>query len=271
METIGLILIALIVVAIALVVAIWLGLTRAEPWAKYVQGVITSTAIILAGYLYFVERRSKPHADVSQTVEAVSVGEGVVAIQASVIVENLGTQLLKIDHVVSRLQIIELRPLEVADLPDLKGEAYWKAKSKKNRDVFLGPEVRWRQLRIYDSDDFWEKYPKDRFEHRIEPGESDLTTFSFIIPCPKNARHVRVATDVANPAIGIPPAERAKARRARQASQKKAAGPSADADAVGSKSKEMFWKARTTVDLEPICAAKGQSKGEADVQPTIKT
>ena len=271
METAGLILIALAVILVALSVAMWRGVASAEPWAKYAQGVITSTAIILAGYLYFVERRSKPHADVTQTVEAVSVGEGVVAIEASVIVKNLGTQLLTIDHVVSRLQVIDLRPLGVDNLPKLKGPDYWKAKNATGRDVFLGPEMRWRQVRLYDSDEFWARDARDRFEHKIEPGESDLTTISFVIPCPKNARHIRVATEVGNPATGISPVERIRAKQVRdKAPQPDTSGPSATANPADDQPQEMFWKARTTVHLEPICAPKDQQKGEAEVQPTIK-
>lgn len=271
METVGLVLIVVLVVLIALGLAVRRGVANTEPWIKYLQGVITCTAIILAGYLYFVERRSKPHAEVSQTVEAVSVGDGVVAIQASVLVKNVGTQLLTIDHVIGRLQIIDLRLLGVEELAGLKGKDYWKAKSKTGRDVFLGPEARWRQLRYYDSDDFLGGQVEDQFLHKIEPGESDLTTFSFVIPCPKKARHIRIATDVANPATGITPAERVRARQDRKKPQPEPSGAAPKVDATEDGPEEMFWKARTTVDLEPVCGRKDEPNGQGGAQPTIKT
>jgi hypothetical protein len=201
------------------------GVGTIEPWAKMFQGIITIVAIISAGYLYFVERRSKPHADVSQTAQAVSLGDDNVALEASVVVKNLGTQLLKINRIYSRVQPIDIRDLGVRDLAEQQGEGYWNAVGNVDgqpRPVFNGTELRWRQLKFHDRD----------IEHEIEPGESDLVTVSFVFPCPE-ARFVRVATDVTKPGGTI-------------------AGDGSE------KGVELVWKTRTMVDLQPICAPERQ-------------
>lgn len=194
-------------------------LATVEPWVKMFQGLVTIIAIIAAGYLYFVERRSKPHADVSQTAQAVSLGEDNVALEASVVVKNLGTQLLKVNRIYSRVQPIDIRDLGVNDLAGRQGEGYWNAVGNVDgqpRPVFSGTELRWRQLKFHDRD----------IKHEIEPGESDLVTVSFVFRCPE-ARFVRVATDVTK--------------------------PGGKKDDSSDDEIELVWKTRTMVDLQPIC------------------
>lgn len=226
----GLIFVALFLVLVA--GTIWrAGAERSEPWVRVVQGVFTCFAILLAGYLYFLERRSKPHADVSQTAQAVSLGDNIVAIEAAVTVKNLGTQLLEISRVNSRAQALDVKLLGVDNLAYLQGDKYWKASGTVDgeaREVFNGSELRWRQLKVY----------KDDVDHEIEPGETDLLTITFVFPCPA-AQFVRIATDVSKPGV-------------------EAAAKTDDADKT--KTRKLAWKTRTIVDLKQLCPSSSEAE-----------
>ena len=191
-----------------------------ERWSRSagtMQALITTAGILTAGYLYLVERRGQPHADVSQAVEAVSLPDQNVLIQASVTVKNLGTQLLLINQIRSSLKVMDLEALGLPELPTAANADYWNATSTvrgKTAPAFLETEIEWPQRRLYD----------EVVHHEVEPGESDLLTVDFIIPCMK-ARYVRVATDVEK----RPP------------------------DDAKDEARNMVWKTRTLVDLKPAC------------------
>jgi hypothetical protein len=187
----GTLLIAL--VALALVTASVLAATHLgqhehiSTGAHIVQSVVTAAAIGLAGYFYFLEGRGKPHADVSQTVQAAPLPDGNVVVEASVVVKNLGTQPLRITKLVSVLQAVDLRPLSLESIAGDK-KPYWntiETVGGQSAHAFQEAELQWPQMRRFD----------DRINHQIEAGESDLITVTFLVPC-VGVRYLRVATDV---------------------------------------------------------------------------
>lgn len=205
------------------------GIDKAEKWSQHLQSIATVVGIIAAVYLYNVERRSKPHADVSQTVQAVSLPGGDLAIEAYVTVKNLGTQLLTIDHIHSRVQTIDLKDLGAPNLLGLAGEQYQNATGIIDgtpKRLFEGTELNWRQLRFHDQDVL----------HEIEPGESDLITVTFVLPCPA-VRYVRVATDVSKPETESWLAQLTKRTEPKGHAEKHS----------------LVWKTRSMVDVEPAC------------------
>lgn len=165
-------------------------LTRASKWAQFLQALFTLLALTLAGYWYFVERKGLPHADVSQTVNIVPVGNDMVAVEVLVSIKNLGQRLLHIERVQSYLQNIDADPYDYNDLVQLRGEDYWRAQRPDGGRHFDAAELRWPVARRFDG----------RVDHRIEAGETDVIAVTFLIRC-SSVRHLRVATDVFRPPV----------------------------------------------------------------------
>jgi hypothetical protein len=165
-------------------------LPRANDWAKLVQAVFTLGALLLAAYWYFVERRGLPHADVSQTVYAVPMGAGLVAIEVHISVKNLGERVLRIERIKSRLQRVEARTYGYDKLAGQSGKQYWEAirpGASKGRQ-FYETELRWPVHEQYEGP----------VHHVVEPGETDLIVVTFLYPC-SEAKEVRLASDILSP------------------------------------------------------------------------
>lgn len=176
-------------------------LTRASKWAQFLQALFTLLALILAGYWYFVERKGMPHADVSQTVNVMPVSNDIVAVEALVSVKNLGQRLLHIRRVQSYLQNIDANAYGYDDLVQLRGNDYWQAQRAGGGRQFDAGELRWPVARRFDA----------AVDHRIEPGETDVITITFLVRC-SSVRQVRVATDVFRPRSASEPEWAWKAR-----------------------------------------------------------
>lgn len=181
-------LVGLAMVTLSVVAATYLGRhEHIHTGASIVQAFLTSTAIGLAGYFYFVEGRGKPHADVSQTIQTAPLRNGDIVVEAAVVVKNLGTQRLRVSHITSVLQIVDLKPLGMENVPD-SSAPYWNALDEVGGlrgPAFKEGELRWPQARRFDGS----------INHEIEAGESDLITVTFLVPC-FDIRYARVATDV---------------------------------------------------------------------------
>lgn len=199
--------VAIILLGIAAVIGTGLllyglrNLTRASKWAQFLQALFTILALTLAAYWYFVERRGLPHADVSQTVSVIPLGNDMIAVEALVSVKNLGERLLHIERVQSFLQYIEAGTYGYGDLAQLRGDDYWRAQRPGGDSQFDAAELRWPVARRFVG-------PVD---HPIEPGETDVITITFLLHC-SSVRHLRVATDVIRPGTG---SEREMAWKAR--------------------------------------------------------
>lgn len=169
-------------------------LGRANDWAKLLQALFTLGAFSLAAYWYFAERKGVPHAEVSQTIVAHTLGEDTISIEAHVRIKNLGERLLRIREIQSHLQDVEAVTHGYVALARLPDDQYWTAIRPMTTDdnQFNGAELRWPLVRGFS----------DRVHHEIEPGETDLVVVTFLLRCAEVGDHVRVATDVLNPEAG---------------------------------------------------------------------
>jgi hypothetical protein len=177
--------------------------SKRNNFAQNLQFVFTSLAIFLAGYWYFVERRGFPHANLSQRVLVLPLADGLVAVEAHVSLQNLGTTMFRVESAVVRLQAVEPTTYNYADLAALSGQDYWNAErpnpGPRRSNQFQDGELRWPVLNQYTRP----------VTHDVEAGETDLMVFTFVLRCPSH-RYVRVSTDVINPGHEDPRAWKAR-------------------------------------------------------------
>ena len=183
---------ALLGIGLLIAVFIYIGVRKdahLKPWAEAVQALLTALAIVLAGYWYFVERKGEPHADVTQKVDVMPLEPGIVVVEATIQIKNIGTRLLKIKSEDVRLQKVAPAEQEVTALADLRGGAPFSAKLTSamragNDEAYDEGEIAWPTLQSFDR-------PLDR---QIEAGETDQLVVDFIVRC--DARAVRIASYV---------------------------------------------------------------------------
>ncbi|MBX7501986.1 hypothetical protein K3181_11085 [Qipengyuania sp. YG27] len=192
-----------------------------EKRARYAQALLTLVALATTGYWFFLERKGMPHADVSQEVSAVPLGDGLIAVEAHVKVHNLGQRELVVDHLKSRLQLVRGDAYRYDLLNAKKGDDYWAAKrsGKSHKPQFNQAELLWPIHRTFDR----------RVEYKIEPGETDLVVATFLMSCSK-ANWIRVATDIFKPS-----------------------GAGRWFGWKNEKDKDKAWKARTFLDVRSAC------------------
>lgn len=155
------------------------------------------------------------------------VKRGLVAVEAHVQFDNKGMTRIDLHHANVKLQNVSDQPYGYGDLARQTGPAYWQANrpGKASDRQFREGELRWPVINQFDDD----------IDHLIEPGETDILVFTFLVPCQSLAtdtsmkRHfIRVASDVTKPA--------------------------------GSGPKDFAWKARSFADLSTACGGKGNGK-----------
>ena len=141
------------------------------------QAVVTSLAILAAGYFYFIERRAAPHLDISQSISILPLEDGYVDIEVLISLKNLGSTLLQLRRVDSRLQRVSPSGLNLNELTSMTiGPKYNKWPEKfldGTTDMFVKNEMRWPVIR----------YLTQQASNDIEPGESDTIFVSYIVPC----------------------------------------------------------------------------------------
>lgn len=218
----------IMLVGLALLALFILGLRDVETYSKrasYAQALFTVSAALIAGYWFFVERKGMPHADVSQELQVVPLGDGLVAVEAHVTIKNLGKRLLRIERINSRLQLIRADAYDYAGLNEESDETYWQATRPGGEDrQFHQAELRWPIFRQYD----------EQVDHRIEPQETDLIVVTFLTSC-SLAPWVRVASDIYNPSAGSAEEAEEKAQGAQE-------------------SPGYAWKARSFANLGEACS-----------------
>jgi hypothetical protein len=158
--------------------------------ANTFQTVLTAAAIMLAGYWYFVERRGKPHADVTQAVSVVPIKPGFVGVESQISIKNLGETVLRINQARVKLQQISPPPSDPGILIPEKlaslGRDEWPEYAEpdatgRQLPMFSTTELQWPTIRRY----------RDKVNHEIEPGETDVMIATFIVTC--DIKMVRVA------------------------------------------------------------------------------
>lgn len=191
--------------------------------AQILESIAALVALGAAAWWFFAQRENYPRADVSQTIQRVPVGPGLIALETNVGIKNAGKKLLKIERARVRVQQVAPNPFGYADLAKLSGDDYWRAVRPvptPDSRQFNGGELRWPAIRVFDG----------RVNYEIEPGETDNMVITFLIPCASIPRthsgdlhRLRIATDIFKP--GSQPDE------------------------------ELAWKARAFVDVSRECAA----------------
>ena len=184
-------------------------------FSQNVQALATGAAVVAGGYWYFIERHGHPHADISQNVHVVPVASGLIAVEAHVELKNLGRSLLEVNAANVRLQRVSADPYAYGDLSRLTEGAYWgslRPGETPSGRQFASGELRWPTINRFSGS----------IRHSIEPGETDLLVFTFLLPC-VGERFVRIATEISNPAS----------------------------------ENELAWKDRSFVDVRPACTDRG--------------
>ncbi|RYI12408.1 MAG: hypothetical protein EON48_13145 [Acetobacteraceae bacterium] len=161
--------------------------------ASTFQTILTAGAIMLAGYWYFVERRGKPHADISQVISIVPIKPGFVAVETQINIKNVGETLLEVTRAQIWLQQVSPPPespgaLVPENLTKL-GVFDWPRHTPADKDgyasaIYTNAEFHWPPIKVY----------RDKVMHEIEPGESDAMIATFMVKC--DVQVVRVAAYV---------------------------------------------------------------------------
>jgi len=176
---------------------------RLEQWgrvAQIAQGTATAVALLAGAWWFIEQRQTFPHAKVEQAVDIVPVAKGLISVEAQVRFENTGKLMIRLTHATVKLQNVAADPYGYAVLAEDNGPSYWTATrpiSTPDPRQFNEGELRWPLLKQFDGP----------IDHVVEPGETDVLVFTFLLPCrpDKNAaelRMVRVASDIHKPAEG---------------------------------------------------------------------
>ena len=206
-------------------------MTKLERWgqvASIIQATAATIALVVGAWWFFEQRETFPHAQLEQTLQVVPVKRGLIAVEAHVQFANKGMTRIELTHANVKLQNVSDQPYLYGDLAALRGPPYWAAtRPGKTPDVpqFTEGELRWPVSNQFDGP----------IHHVIEPGETDILVFTFLLQCQSVAsdrstklHFVRVATDVTKP--------------------------------EGSGPKDFAWKARAFANVSPACSGKGGPK-----------
>lgn len=200
------------------------GIEKAQHFFGIVQAIATTTAIIVGALWFYLQREIYPRAQVQQSVEVVPVDRGLVGVEVHVRFVNSGKQLIRLTRATVMFQVVTAKPYDYAKLAEQDEASYWDALrpgSKSDRQFDQG-ELRWPTFKKFDGP----------IDYRIEPGETDVLVFTFLVPCSIGTgpgaipmHFVRVASDVHKPENAEDPG--------------------------------FAWKARTFTDLSTVCSKKG--------------
>lgn len=167
--------------------------------AQIVQSIAATIALAGAGWWFIEQRETYPRADLTQAVEVVPIGSGVIAVEVYAKLHNNGEKLIKLHRARVKLQEISATPFQYDDLANLHGAEYWEAvRPMKMPDMrqFNAGELRWPVLKVFDG----------AVDHHVEPSETDLMVFTFLVPCVRSVgderralQTVRIATDILKP------------------------------------------------------------------------
>ena len=139
-------------------------LSRGKDWVNIIYSFLMILAAIAALILFWLQREGYRHANVDHEVTHRALDDRWVWIQAGIRIENTGRRLLHFDRATVRMQ--RVLPLE-PEFRELLAEGQSIIPGGKRR-------VPWR--RIGDA----YNVPTSV---RLEPGETDVTEYEFVIPC----------------------------------------------------------------------------------------
>ena len=195
--------------------------------AAFVQALATAAAFGVGAWWFLEQRQTYPRATLQQAVDVIRVDRNLIAVEVQARVENTGKKQIQLTHATIKLQEIWPKAYGYADLAKEDDATYWTASrpiETPDPRQFNEGELRWPLLRQFDG----------AIDHRVEPGETDVLMFTFLMPCTRGIgsearrlRLVRAASDIMRPEIG--------------------------------EERGFAWKARTFVDVSAACSKKGLS------------
>lgn len=182
---------ALILLSIALLIVFWVALFTGDNDFKHtfegLAAVLSSIALVLAGYWFFIERRSVPKATLEPSIQLFPVGEGMALARVELLIENVGNTAIEIepdDFVALEIgQVMpaigghfemmkdEFRPLEPGDSP----------LGIMRTDIY-SPLARLDRTFDIRSDKSTGRH-NDQLAFKIEAGETEKRYFKALIPC----------------------------------------------------------------------------------------
>jgi hypothetical protein len=219
-----LILVAILVALIGLAGAVYRRTAKVEGVVNVVQSFLTAVAILLAGFWYFVERKGTSHADLQLRVEGAHLTDELALLEVHLAVRNSGTTLLKADQWKVQLLSVDPATLPLAAALALPGDSW--PERVGDAQLYSGGELLWPALRRFNG-----------FEiHDVEPGETDIKTFDFLVAC-KDEKLLKVMASLRKADFKWDPTAVRLGRDTR-------ATP-----------REFWWKARALVDGGKVCAA----------------
>jgi hypothetical protein len=206
---------------------------KLDPVVQGVQAILTAFAILLAGTWYLVERKGMSHAELALKGNGVRLPGGMVLVQLRIEIRNIGHTLLRARDWDIRLQSIYPTDLPVAPLAatDLN---HWPA-AVGEHPAYHTQEIRWPAISRFRGQDL----------HEVEPGETDLKSVDFFVPC-ASEKVVRASAAVLklDPRLDWP----SIAKRLR-----------------GEAPDQLWWKERALFDLGKLCAAPEGSTMELGI------
>jgi hypothetical protein len=173
--------------------------SRLQRWVhrlQIIQGAATAVALGLGAWWFMEQRQTFAHAQLTQTVNVVPVAKGLIAIEVQVQFQNTGKVRILLTHATVKLQNVTAEPYGYAELAMRNAADYWNAKRPVDTPdlrQFNQAELRWPVLKQFDD---------DKIDYRVEPGETDVLVFTFLLTCDQELHVVRIASDMHKPAKG---------------------------------------------------------------------
>lgn len=163
--------------------------SKQEPERHSVESVaalLSCVALLMAGYWFFIERRSVPKVNVVPQIQTFNIGDGTALARVELLIENVGNTAVEIDRddkvVLNIGQVLPLRGGHAADMQRAfrRVEPGDEALGIMRTDKY--PTIA-RLDRSFDLREKEEDRHNDQLEFKIEAGETERRYFKAIIPC----------------------------------------------------------------------------------------
>lgn len=156
-----------------------------HPGAVSLQALVTVVAVLIAGYWYLIERRGTAHANLEIAAKGVRLSGNLALVEAHVAIRNAGQIVLSPREWDVRLLAVVpgySTPIRAAAADAARDFQAW-PDQLEGKPAYFRNELQWTSLRRYSGP----------AEHEVEPGERDVRTFDFVVPCDVKAAKLTVA------------------------------------------------------------------------------
>ena len=152
--------------------------------------ILSCLALILAGYWFFVERRSIPKLNVEPQIQTWPIGEGRAFARIELLLENVGSTDITIDPSDDLLvEIGQVLPLTGGHSRMLEERYYFPLTNKRGALPIIKTDKYSKRAELTDKIDIRKEDRRDidpandEFDFKIEAGETERRYFKAIIPC----------------------------------------------------------------------------------------